>query len=118
RSTAPVGSCASRWRRISRRRSAQRARPGESEREGPMRIAGRPHKATPRRGMSIAEVMISMAIAALLLVGVSAAYTASADAVEANDNFFRATQAGRVTMTQLLTEIRRADSVLTAPTND
>jgi hypothetical protein len=64
-----------------------------------------------RRGLSLAEVMISLAISTFLLVAVAAAYTASADAVEMNDKFFRATQAGRVTMNQLLTEIRRADEV-------
>jgi hypothetical protein len=57
------------------------------------------------------EVMISLAISTFLLVAVAAAYNASADAVEMNDKFFRATQAGRVTMNQLVTEIRRADSV-------
>jgi prepilin-type N-terminal cleavage/methylation domain-containing protein len=64
-----------------------------------------------RRGLSIIEVMISLTISAFLLVAVAAAYSASADAVEMNDKFFRATQAGRVTMNQLLTEIRRADSI-------
>ena len=64
-----------------------------------------------RRGLSIAEVLISLTISAFLLVAVAAAYSASADAVEMNDRFFRATQAGRVTMNQLLTEIRRADAV-------
>src|SRR3954470_14247930 len=67
--------------------------------------------ARPARGLSIIEVMISLTISAFLLVAVAAAYSASADAVEMNDKFFRATQAGRVTMNQLLTEIRRADSV-------
>lgn len=67
--------------------------------------------AARRRGLSIVEVMISLTISAFLLVAVAAAYNASADAVEMNDRFFRATQAGRVTMNQLLTEIRRADSV-------
>ena len=79
------------------------------------------HPASRRRrnrGLSIAEVMVSMTITSMLLVGVSAAYSASANAVDGNDRFFRATQAARVTMTQLLTEVRRADSVLTAPTND
>lgn len=68
----------------------------------------------PRPGFSIAEVMVSLAITSMLLVGVAAAYTASAEAIDGNDRFFRATQAARVTMTQLLTEIRRADAVDTA----
>lgn len=65
-------------------------------------------------GFSIAEVMLSLAITSMLLVGVAAAYSASADAVDGNDQFFRATQAARVTMNQLLTEVRRADSVDTS----
>ena len=72
----------------------------------------------PARGLSIAEVMLGLAITSLLLVGVSAAYSASANAVDGNDRFFRTTQAARVTMNQLLTEIRRADSVITSPTYD
>jgi type II secretory pathway component PulJ len=71
-----------------------------------------------RRGLSIAEVLISLAISAMLLVGVATAYNASASAVEGNDRFFRATQAGRVTMTQLINEIRKAESINVAPTND
>ena len=68
-------------------------------------------KTRARRGLSMVEVMISLTISTFLLVAVAAAYNASADAVEMNDRFFRATQAGRVTMNQLVTEIRRADSV-------
>ena len=74
--------------------------------------------ASSRRGLSIVEVMISLTISSFLLVAVAAAYNASASAVEMNDRFFRATQAGRVTMNQLLTEIRRADSVVCADTYD
>ena len=74
--------------------------------------------ARARRGLSIAEVMISLTISTFLLVAVAAAYNASADAVEMNDKFFRATQAGRVTMNQMLTEIRRADSVSVTPAGD
>jgi type II secretory pathway component PulJ len=70
------------------------------------------------RGLSIAEVLISLAISAMLLVGVATAYNASATAIDGNDRFFRATQAGRVTMTQLLNEIRKAESVVVAATND
>ena len=67
-----------------------------------------------RRGLSIAEVMISLAISSMLLVGVAAAYNASASTAEGNDRFFRVTQAGRVLMTQLISEIRKADSVVVA----
>ena len=64
-----------------------------------------------RRGLSLAEVMISLAISAMLLTAVAAAFTASSDAIEQNDTFFRASQAARVSMTQILTEIRRANAV-------
>jgi len=64
-----------------------------------------------RRGLSLAEVMISLAISAMLLTAVAAAFTASSDAIEINDQFFRASQAARVSMTQILTEIRRANAV-------
>jgi prepilin-type N-terminal cleavage/methylation domain-containing protein len=86
--------------------------------KSPARQAQRRQPRARRRGLSIVEVMISLAITSILLMGVSAAYIASADAVAMNDRFFRATQAARVTMNQLLTEIRRAESVLCAPTND
>ncbi len=64
-----------------------------------------------RRGLSLAEVMISLAISAMLLTAVAAAFTASSEAIEQNDTFFRASQAARVSMTQILTEIRRANAV-------
>ena len=64
-----------------------------------------------RAGLSIVEVLISLAITSLLLTAVSAAFSASAESVESNDEFFRATQAARVSMTQILTEVRRAKSV-------
>jgi prepilin-type N-terminal cleavage/methylation domain-containing protein len=76
------------------------------------------HNGPARRGLSIVEMLIALAISALLLAAVAAAYNASADAVETNDRFFRATQAARVTMNQVLTEIRRAESVLCAPGSD
>lgn len=78
----------------------------------------RPRARGRRRGLSVVEAMISLAISSLLLVGVASAYNASADAAEVNDRFFRATQAGRVSMNQMLTEIRRADRIVTATTND
>lgn len=57
------------------------------------------------------ECVISLAISSMLLVAVGAAFTASASAVQMNDEFFRASQTARVTMNQMLTEIRRADSL-------
>ena len=73
-----------------------------------------PHNRTgsarPRRGMSLAEVLISLSISVTLLVAVSAAYNASAAAVEMNDRFFRTSQAARVTLNQMMTEIRRCEA--------
>ena len=70
-----------------------------------------------RRGLSLAEVMISLAISAMLLTAVAAAFTASSDAIEQNDTFFRASQAARVSMTQILSEVRRATTVNKPPTS-
>jgi hypothetical protein len=58
------------------------------------------------------EAMVSMAITTMLLAGIATAFVASADAVEQNDQFFRASQAARTTMTQVLVEARRADAVM------
>jgi prepilin-type N-terminal cleavage/methylation domain-containing protein len=70
-----------------------------------------------RRGLSLVEVMISLAISAMLLTAVAAAFTASSDAIEVNDEFFRASQAARVSMNQILTEIRRANAVQVPTSN-
>jgi prepilin-type N-terminal cleavage/methylation domain-containing protein len=64
-----------------------------------------------RRGLSLVELMISLAISSMLLVAVAGAYSASSNMIQVNDRFARATQAARVSMTQLLTEIRRSDFI-------
>lgn len=69
------------------------------------------HPSSFRRGLSLVEVMISLAISSLLLAAVASAYHASASVIEHNDEFFRASQAARVTMNQILTEIRRCQAV-------
>lgn len=68
------------------------------------------------RGLGLAELLVSLAITASLLVAVSAAFSASSAAVQQNDQFSRATQAARVTLGQVVGEIRRADSVLVTGT--
>jgi hypothetical protein len=55
--------------------------------------------------------MISLAITAMLLVSVATAFSAASQAIELNDTFFRCTQAARVTMDQILGEIRNCDSL-------
>lgn len=64
-----------------------------------------------RRGLSLVEAVISLAIAAILLTAVGTAFSASISAVETNDQFFRATQAARVSLNQVLTNVRRAHAV-------
>src|SRR5215212_2456647 len=82
-----------------------------------MKLFKRSKRLPARRGLSLAEVMISLAISAMLLTAVAAAFTASAEAIEQNDEFFRASQAARVSMNQILTEIRRANAVQVPATN-
>ena len=66
----------------------------------------------PRRsGMGLIEIMIALSICALLLVACATAFTASASAINNNDAFFRCSQAGRVTLNQILAEIRNCDAL-------
>ena len=80
----------------------------------PARLTRRAPRA--RRGLSMIEAMIAMSISSMLLVAVSGAFTASSNAVETNDQFFRASQTARVVLHQMLGEIRRADLVRCDPT--
>lgn len=63
------------------------------------------------RGLSLFEAMISLAITSTLLVAVATAFNGASQAITLNDNFFRCTQAGRVTLNQVLGEIRNAARV-------
>jgi hypothetical protein len=63
-----------------------------------------------RRGVGLVELMISTAITAGLLVAVGAAYTATATGIESNDQFFRASQAARVSVNQVMNEVRKCQS--------
>ena len=74
------------------------------------------HRAVPGRrghasrgGMSIFECIISLAIAAMLLTAAASAYSASGQAMEQNDQFFRAAQCGRTSMARILSQLRRGD---------
>ena len=58
-------------------------------------------------GLSLVEVMISLAIAAMLLTASAAAFHASASVVQNNDEFARASQAARVSLHQIRTHVRR-----------
>ena len=60
-----------------------------------------------RAGLSLVEVLIALAITAMLLTAVAAAYSASAKAIEINDQFFRASQGARVSVNRICSEVRR-----------
>jgi len=60
-----------------------------------------------RHALSLVEVLISLSIASMLLTACAAAFSASAQAIETNDQFFRATQAARVSMGRILADARR-----------
>src|ERR1700722_13662064 len=64
-----------------------------------------------RHGLSLVEAMISLVLTSMLLTAVAAAFSSASQAVEMNDNHFRCTQAARVSMDQLLAEIRNCDSM-------
>ena len=64
-----------------------------------------------RHGLSMMETLVSIAITSMLLSGLATAFVSSADAVEQNEQFFRATQASRITLNQVLVECRRADAL-------
>ena len=62
------------------------------------------------RGMSMPELLVSLTISALVLTGAAVALVSASRAIEANDQFSRATQAGRVSLNQIMTEARRCQS--------
>ena len=80
---------------------------------GPGRAARRPEAdgRSRARGLSIFELLISLTICAMLLTAVATTFHASSAVIRHNDEFFRASQAARVTMTQILSEVRQCDDV-------
>ena len=63
-----------------------------------------------RHGLSLVETMISLIITALLLTSVAAAFNASTAAIEMNDQFYRAEQAARVSLNQIMDQVRQCQS--------
>jgi type II secretory pathway component PulJ len=61
---------------------------------------------TVRSGLTMVEAMISLTIAAMVLTAVGVAFTSTARAMQINDQFFRAAQAARVSMTRILAQVR------------
>jgi len=74
-----------------------------------------PRHSLRRHGVGLVELLVSLAITAALLVAVAGAFTAAAAAVDANDQFFRATQVARVCINQMTTEVRRCQGGLVHP---
>src|SRR5215218_3043001 len=66
-------------------------------------------RVSARAGLSLVEVLIALSITAMLLTAVAAAFSASAKAIELNDQFFRATQAARVSVNRIVADLRRCD---------
>src|SRR5688500_2474883 len=64
----------------------------------------------PRAGLSLVEVMIAVGISAALLVAVAAAFSATSQAIDVNDQFTRASQAARISMNQIMSEVRKCKS--------
>jgi prepilin-type N-terminal cleavage/methylation domain-containing protein len=72
----------------------------------PETARGRARRRRRRRGLSLIELMVALAISTALLASVGAAFHASAGSIETNDRISRATQAARITLLQLLSEVR------------
>lgn len=64
-----------------------------------------------RRGLSLVEAMISLTITSMLLGAMAAAFSASGAAVENNDAFFRSTSAARISILQVMSEVRRCQAL-------
>ncbi len=71
---------------------------------------------TARRGLGLAEAIISLAIAAMLLAAAGAAFNGTSNAIEENEKVFRAAQAARVSVNRMLSQCRRG-TVLTTSTS-
>ena len=66
-----------------------------------------------RRGVGLFELMISLAIAATLLTAVAMAYQVTTRAMQMNEQFARATQSARVSVNQMMSDVRKSTSKTT-----
>lgn len=69
-----------------------------------------------RCGLGLVEALVALAITAMLLTAAAAAFCASSNAVKINDQFFRASQAARISINRMLTQCRKG-TVLTTSTS-
>ena len=74
-------------------------------------------KQRTRKGMSLVEVLIGLAITASLLTAVAAAFQASAAGITHNDQFTLASQAARVSVNQIMAQVRKCQSGVVADTS-
>ena len=68
------------------------------------------HSPVRRRGLSLAEVLITVAICGALMTAVATAFQATSSAIQSSEKFFRAQQTARVVLTQMMAETRRCRS--------
>jgi len=76
----------------------------------PVTMFSQPRRRNRRRGLGLVELLVSLAIAASLLTAVAAAYAATTSAIQMNDEFFRASQSARVSINQIMAEVRKCQS--------
>jgi Tfp pilus assembly protein PilW len=63
-----------------------------------------------RRGLSLVELTLCLAICSMLLTAVAAGTWAAVGATQGNDEFVRASHMTRICMDQMATQLRRCDS--------
>ena len=73
---------------------------------------------TGKTGFSIVELLLALAIGAMLLVAVAVAFNASAMNYQENEAIFKTVNAARQALLRMTSQLRTADSVdLAAPGN-
>jgi Tfp pilus assembly protein PilW len=70
-----------------------------------------PSKLRRRGGFTMVEALISLSITAMLMLAMGGAFTAAANSVQNNDEYFRAVQQGRVALDLIMGEVRRCATV-------
>ena len=73
----------------------------------------RPHRRPRRRGLSLAEVLISGAIVSMLLMAVAASFDALSQQVEVNTSFNQAAQTARMGLRRIVRDVRTCTACAT-----
>jgi hypothetical protein len=79
-----------------------------------LKLQLRTRRSRCRAGLGLVEALISLAIVAMLLTAAGAAFCSSGQAIEVNDEFFRASQAARVSLNRMLTQCRKGTVLTTS----